>query len=97
IFRPRNHCKYFNLPHAQNIVEQIFGVLKCRFDLLNSAPEYNMDIQAKIPPALCVIHNFIRIYDPSDIDDFDTDLLDSAVGVQAGNLTEGPPPPPPLK
>jgi hypothetical protein len=30
------------------------------------APEYNLEIQAHIPAALCVIHNFIAKYDSSD-------------------------------
>ena len=29
-----------------------------------------MDIQARIPPALCALHNFIRRHDPSDIEDY---------------------------
>jgi hypothetical protein len=30
------------------------------------APEYNLEIQARIPAALCLIHNFITKYDPSE-------------------------------
>jgi hypothetical protein len=29
-----------------------------------------MDIQSKVPPALCTLHNFIRRNDPSDIKDY---------------------------
>ena len=29
-----------------------------------------MDIQARIPPALCALHNFICQHDPSDIEDY---------------------------
>jgi len=29
-----------------------------------------MDVQARIPPALCAIHNFIREFDPQDIGDY---------------------------
>ena len=53
---------------AHNVVEQIFGVLKRRFRILELIPEYEMGIQALIPPALAALHNFIRIYDPQDID-----------------------------
>ena len=62
---------YFNLHHAQlrNIVECIIGVLKWRFQILVIPPEYNMDIQAKIPSALCCIHNIICWYDPEELDD----------------------------
>lgn len=52
------------------MVERIFGVLKRRFRILLVAPEYDMDIQARIPPALCALHNFIRRHDPSDINDY---------------------------
>lgn len=30
------------------------------------APEYDSGVQARIPAALCVIHNFIRQSDPSE-------------------------------
>jgi hypothetical protein len=30
-----------------------------------------MEIQVKIPPALCALHNFIRHHDPTDIEDYD--------------------------
>jgi hypothetical protein len=52
------------------VVERIFGVLKHRFRILLIAPEYDMTIQARIPPALCALHNFICRHDPSDIEDY---------------------------
>ncbi|TFK86405.1 hypothetical protein K466DRAFT_492898 [Polyporus arcularius HHB13444] len=33
-----------------------------------AAPEYSSEVQAKIVHALCVLHNFIRIHDPDDLD-----------------------------
>jgi hypothetical protein len=51
---------------ACNVIERIFGVVKRRFQILLLAPEYNLEIQARIPAALCVIHNFIAKYDSSD-------------------------------
>ena len=30
------------------------------------AAEYDLPTQARIPPALAVLHNFIRIHDPDD-------------------------------
>ena len=44
--------------------------------MLHNPPVYDMDIQALIPPALAVLHNFIQQYDPEDIemsDDNDND------------------------
>ena len=68
IYRPRNKEKLFNLQHASahNIIEHIFGVLKRRFCILLLAPEYSLQIQARIPAALCAIHNFITIHNPAD-------------------------------
>jgi hypothetical protein len=35
-----------------------------------------MEIQSLIPPALCAMHNFIRHYDPNDVNDFEQDIND---------------------
>jgi hypothetical protein len=32
-----------------------------------AAPEYVLETQAKFPPALAAIHNFIRVHDPHDV------------------------------
>jgi hypothetical protein len=39
--------------------------------ILTRPPEYNMEVQVRIPPALCAIHNFIRVHDEEEIHDFD--------------------------
>ena len=41
-------------------------MFKRRFLLADTAPEYSEKVQAMFVPALGSIHNFIRIYDPSD-------------------------------
>jgi len=66
--RPKSKEELFNLRHAsaRNVIERIFGVLKRRFRILLLAPEYSMYIQARIPAALCAIHNFISIHDPAE-------------------------------
>ena len=73
--RPKNKEELFNLRHSslRNVIERIFGVLKRRFRILCLAPEYNMQIQAQIPAALCAIHNFISHHDPDEdeMEDFD--------------------------
>jgi len=64
-YRPANKEELFNLRHAsaRNIIECIFGILKRRFRILLLAPEYSLEIQARIPAALCTIHNFICTHD----------------------------------
>jgi hypothetical protein len=68
IHRPKNKEELFNLRHssARNVIERIFGVLKRCFRVLLLTPEYSLEIQARIPAALCAIHNFICIHDPID-------------------------------
>lgn len=74
-YRPVNKEELFNLRHssARNVIERIFGVLKRRFRILLLAPEYNLEIQARIPAALCSIHNFIRTHgnQPDEYEDLD--------------------------
>jgi hypothetical protein len=95
-----NKYELFNLRHAsaRNVIERIFGVLKRRFRILLLAPEYNLDIQARIPTALCAIHNFIRTHDAEgeslsgtgdgphhgneNHDDFDPDGVDPMVAAE---------------
>jgi hypothetical protein len=71
--RPQNADELFNLHHASahNVIEQIFGVLKWCFCILVHPPQFDMDIQAHLPPALTALHNFIHKHDPDDIADFD--------------------------
>jgi len=66
--RPANKEELFNLHHssARNVIERIFGVMKHRFRILLLAPEYSLEIQARIPAALAAIHNFIRSHDPNN-------------------------------
>ena len=70
--RPSNAKELYNLCHAsaRNVIERIFGILKWCFHILLLVPEYDMDMQVKVPPALCALHNFIHQHDPSDIEDY---------------------------
>jgi len=63
-----NKEELFNLRHAsaRNTIERIFGVLKRRFRILLLSPEYSMEVQARIPAALCAVHNAIRTHDPDE-------------------------------
>lgn len=73
--RPANKEELFNLRHAsaRNVIERIFGVVKRRFRILLVAPEYDLEIQARIPAAACALHNFIRRHDPEDTELYDID------------------------
>ena len=75
--RPVTKEELFNLHHAQlcNVIEHIFGVLKQKFQILLLPVEYNLARQARLPAALCAIHNFIRDHDP-EINDPDNDGAD---------------------
>ena len=49
-----------------------------------------MDLQARLPPALAAIHNFIRDLDPTDLNDFQ-EAEDAQPGWRSGDLAEGIP------
>ena len=57
------------------VIECAFGVLKNRFRILLLPVHYTLEIQARIPVALCAIHNFIMLNNPVDISDDDYDNL----------------------
>ena len=80
IHSPRTKEELFNLRHAsaRNVIERIFGVLKRRFRILHLAPEYDLQVQAQIPAALCAVHNFIQTHSHGhhDSDDSDNDSGD---------------------
>ncbi|CDO77855.1 hypothetical protein BN946_scf185032.g7 [Trametes cinnabarina] len=89
--RPMNAQELFNLRHAsaRNVVERIFGILKRRFKILTIPCEFSMAVQARILPALCAIHNFIRIHDGDEINNFATDFYDPSPGERNGELGDG--------
>ena len=62
--KPINKEKLFNFCHSslQNIVERIFGVIKCQFQILKTLAEFIMEIQVKIFLAVTRLHNFIQLY-----------------------------------
>lgn len=69
--RPQNAKELFNLRHAslRNAVERIFGVLKRRFKILKTAPEYNFETQIDLILALTGLFNFIRIEEQEEEED----------------------------
>ena len=96
---PRTPEELFNLRHAsaRNVIERIFGILKRRFRILYLPPEYDMSVQSRIPAALAALHNFIRHYDPNEINvyrdptaEFDLEVLEMAATASVGELGTGP-------
>lgn len=55
-------------------------MLKRRFRILLLAPEYNLDVQARIPAALAALHNFILTHEPKDEPEGLADLYDGLEG-----------------
>jgi hypothetical protein len=88
--RPQTPQELFNHRHAslRNIIERIFGVMKRQWRILQLPPEYHMDVQARIPDALCALHNFIRKFDPDIFDEEADDLLEYEGEEGGGELNE---------
>ncbi|KAG2066736.1 hypothetical protein BDR04DRAFT_973983, partial [Suillus decipiens] len=75
----------------RNTIELIFGGLKCQWRILQLPPEYEMHLQARIPPTLCALYNFSHRYEPSMFDvEYDEDLFGIDCGNGIGELAEGP-------
>lgn len=75
--RPVNKEELYNLCHssARNVVERVFGVLKKRWGILTRPPQFSMSTQARIPPGLAAVHNFIMDNDSHDISHYLTGNL----------------------
>ncbi|XP_028108998.1 uncharacterized protein LOC114307790 [Camellia sinensis] len=54
----------FNHRHLslRNVIERTFGVLKKRFPILRSMPNYKSTRQGPLVIACCVVHNWIRLH-----------------------------------
>ena len=66
-------------------------MLKKRFAILTTAPEYSLKTQARLVAALVAIHNFIWVYDPEDLPEIDDDQIVTGHGteVDLGRLQSG--------
>jgi hypothetical protein len=74
---------------VRNVVERDFGVLKKQWAILTQPPQFDISIQAQVPPGLAAIHNFIMDVDPNDIDNYlngDADDLDPNPGQPQDNV-----------
>ena len=74
--RPQNAKELFNLRHAslRNVIERIFGVIKRKYKILNTPPEYSIDTQSDLILGIAALHNFCRGLDGSKVDDYITEL-----------------------
>jgi hypothetical protein len=93
--RPQNAKELFNLRHAslRNAIERIFGVLKRKFKILKTAPEYSIQTQVDIVLALTALFNFTRLRDGDIVDNYictaETDTEDiQPFTLESNNKTE---------
>ena len=56
------------------MIERIFGVIKRKYKILNTPPEYSIDTQSDLILGLAALHNFCRGLDSSKVDDYITEL-----------------------
>ncbi|XP_077217887.1 uncharacterized protein LOC143852390 [Tasmannia lanceolata] len=66
--KPRTADELYNQRHssARNVIERTFGVLKKRFNIINTPPMYPFERQVDIVLACCCVHNHIRREMPND-------------------------------
>ena len=56
------------------MIERIFGVIKRKYKILNTPPEYSIDTQSDLILGITALHNFCRGLDGSKVDDYITEL-----------------------
>ena len=87
-----NTNELFNLHHAclLNIIEQIFGIVKCRFQILDRALEYSQTTQVYIVNAIIELNNFIKIHSgyKKDIYNAHFDISDNIEGDSKGGTEQ---------
>lgn len=81
--KPENAKELFNLRHSslRNAVEQIFGVDKRRFKILDTAPEYDMKTQVHLVFAMTALHNYIKDHATKEIEYFEEEIDEETVPV----------------
>lgn len=68
--KPANSKELFNLRHAslRNVIERIFGVLKRKYQVLQTPAEYSIDTQTRIVLACTALHNWVRSVEGTNAD-----------------------------
>ena len=97
---PKNERETFNRWHSslRSCIERCFGVLKQRWKILRSMPQFSIETQIRIMVATFALHNYIRINSPEDplfrvLEDYPNfipscELPDVRVTSQGQNCTE---------
>ncbi|XP_021749185.1 protein ALP1-like [Chenopodium quinoa] len=97
---PKNERETFNRWHSslRSCIERCFGVLKQRWKILRSMPQFSIETQIRIVVATFALHNYIRINSPEDplfrvLEDYPNfipscELPDVRVTPQGQNCTE---------
>ncbi|XP_019089853.1 PREDICTED: uncharacterized protein LOC104737893 [Camelina sativa] len=59
---PQNAQELFNHRHMclSNVIQRSFSMLKTRFPILESAPQYPFHVQRDLVIATCTLHNFMK-------------------------------------
>jgi hypothetical protein len=68
--KPENSKELFNLRHAslRNVIERIFGVIKRKYQILNTPSEYSIDTQTLIIISCTALHNWVRLIEGKEAD-----------------------------
>lgn len=54
----------YRLSRARRDVENVFGMMANRFQILLTAMEISLEIVEKVTPASCVLHNYLHKKSP---------------------------------
>jgi hypothetical protein len=77
--KPENSKELFNLRHAslRNVIERIFGVVKRKYQILQTPSEYSIETQTRIILACTGVHNLVRGIEGQNSDILlDSDILE---------------------
>jgi DDE superfamily endonuclease len=87
--KPQNKEELFNLRHSslRNAVERALGVIKRRFHILTTAPEYSISTQVNIIYAIIALHNFLQLYG-EDFEEVQGDLPEDDSSAQSEDEEE---------
>jgi hypothetical protein len=85
--KPENSKELFNLRHAslRNVIERIFGVLKRKYQILQTPSEYSIKTQTRIILACTGLYNWVRLEEGAQADIYlksKGDLRETAQDIQ---------------